>query len=192
MQYVNFESIILTEQFHEDFKNCAQILKKDKRPYVLVIIEIDGLLCAVPLRSNKLVDEYKIIRAVKLGIFFQTENKDECNKRGLDFAKLVILKDEHYIYSCTKLHDKIQKAYIHSSKQQIAKLLYKYIHNYKSKFMKLVAGNYHKDIYYFCATSSLQYFHDFLGLPESLDVINATANHLLEHKKITESGLIKI
>ena len=192
MQYNNFESIILTDQFYKDYKNYTQILQKTKRPYILVVVIINDFLCAIPLRSNINVQEYKIRRAIKYGTFFHTENEERSTKKGLDFSKLIILQDSHYILDSTKLKDITQKNYIHSSKHIIESQLKKYIHTYKSKFMKLEAGNYHKEMYYYCATSSLQYFHNLLGLPESMEIIQNVANYLVSQGVIIKEHKIKI
>lgn len=80
----------LTSQFYNDYMDCDQILLKDKRPYCFSVCEIDGILIAVPLRSNLDPKNRYVI-------------KTPGTTGGLDLTKAVVITDRNrYIDSRTK------------------------------------------------------------------------------------------
>ena len=44
--------IFLTEKFYRRYKDCPEIEQKTSRPYIRVGVLIDGVLWAIPMRSN--------------------------------------------------------------------------------------------------------------------------------------------
>jgi len=42
----------LSAAFYTQFANCEEILTKEERPYYVLLLELDGLTYAIPLRSN--------------------------------------------------------------------------------------------------------------------------------------------
>ena len=44
--------IFLTKDFYEDYKHLKEIEIKDTRPYAMVIVDLNNLLFAIPLRSG--------------------------------------------------------------------------------------------------------------------------------------------
>lgn len=187
----NFELHLLSTQFYNDYMHCQQILKNNIRPYIVILLEIDGDKFAIPLRSNEGVAEYKIKKKAKDKIIRLTKNSENKNK-CIDFSKTVIISTDDYIGKKVKLLDSVQKVDIFSFKDEIEKQLKRYIHQYKKKFMLLEAGKYNKEAYYFCATSSLLYFHQFLGLEDPFTTIEATKDALISSEQIQEFQSITI
>jgi EamA domain-containing membrane protein RarD len=42
----------LSAVFYAQFGHCEEILKKEERPYYVLLLELDGLTYAIPLRSH--------------------------------------------------------------------------------------------------------------------------------------------
>jgi protein AbiQ len=187
----NFSINFLSQHYYNLYANCKQILKKQERPYLVTLIELDGKIFAVPLRTNDDVPEYKIKRKEKDGLIFLTKNIENKNK-CLDFSKSIIVKDPLYLGSQVKINDTIQKLAIINFEKNIIEKLKRYIHQYKRKFMLLEAGKYHKDAYYFCAQSSFLYFHQEFGLSDPHSVIENAKNHLILTEQILPQHAIEI
>lgn len=78
--------VFLTQDFYNDYAHCSEIEKKDTRPYIRIQIQIDGVLWAIPLRSN--IGHEHVI---------WTDKENGC---GIDFSKAVVInKPDEYISS---------------------------------------------------------------------------------------------
>ena len=75
--------IFLTEQFYTDYAHCTEIEQKQSRPYAQLLLEINKITFAVPLRSN-IHHKYVLW-------------SDKDNRCGLDFSKAVVIIDMKYI-----------------------------------------------------------------------------------------------
>lgn len=82
--------------------HCKQILKNNIRPYIVILLEIDGNKFAIPLRSNEGVAEYKIKKKAKDKIIRLTKNSENKNK-CIDFSKTVIMSADDYIGKKSKI-----------------------------------------------------------------------------------------
>ena len=183
LSYQNFDVVLLNSDFYVEFSACSQVMSKQARPYLMVLINIHNLDFAVPLRSN--------CNPRLKPIVYLTENTANDN-RGLDFSKAVILNSHSYIKCRTKLSDHLQKTAIIDFKDKITAKLERYVHLYKHKFYDLAAGDYKRDMYFFCAQSSLQYFHKELGLPDATGVINSAELYLVQNNIILPNQVIII
>ena len=67
----------LTSEFYEKYKNCKEILQKQKRPYAVHLIRCNNLTFAIPVRSN-----------INHNFSYKT-----IGNKGLDFTKTVIITD---------------------------------------------------------------------------------------------------
>ena len=75
----------------------AEIEYKPSRPYVVMVIEIDGNKFALPLRTNIRHNYcYK----------FKNTGRDTQSSTGIDFTKAVIVNDEKYIGAPTTIDNK--------------------------------------------------------------------------------------
>lgn len=133
----------LSEQFYSDFANCDEIEKKVDRPYVKVLVQIDGHTFAIPLRSH-----------IAHRHVLWTDKERGC---GLDFSKAVVVDKPEYI-------DNIRKPYIRPNEFDalrgkeyiVEQRLRKYIADYKKARLR-------QDIprnRTLCKYSALQYFED--------------------------------
>ena len=82
--------IFLTEKFYRRYKDCPEIEQKTSRPYIRVGVLIDGVLWAIPMRSN-INHEHTIWT-------------DKANKCGIDFTKAVVIDNPAEYISSIKPH----------------------------------------------------------------------------------------
>ena len=76
--------VFLTDQFYNAYKNCPEIEQKETRPFIRIEIFLDGVLWAIPLRSN--IAHQHVI---------WTDRENGC---GADLTKAVVIEDpEKYI-----------------------------------------------------------------------------------------------
>ena len=71
--------IFLTSDFYNDYSSCLEIEQKPTRPYIRIQIEINGVIWALPLRSN--IKHPNVIWT------------DKANNRGIDLSKAVVVSD---------------------------------------------------------------------------------------------------
>ena len=69
--------IQLSEVFYEKYSSCPEILKKENRPYLAIILKIESITFAIPFRSH-----------IKHKYAFWTDKENGC---GLDFTKAVVI-----------------------------------------------------------------------------------------------------
>lgn len=81
MQNKSMAFFYLTPEFYEKYKNCKEILQKQKRPYAVHLIRYNNLIFAIPVRSN-----------INHNFSYKT-----VGNKGLDFTKTVIIIDEKYL-----------------------------------------------------------------------------------------------
>ncbi|CAH5933799.1 hypothetical protein RQM67_00455 [Citrobacter koseri] len=127
--------------------NRPQVLEKN-RGYGVISISLNGLTFAVPLRSN--LNHPNGFKTIFL--------KDKKIWSGLDYSKALIVKPEDLEPEAFKL--KIEKEYekLKANKSKIEKEFEAYVQGY-ILFVKSGCGE--EKAYKF---TTLQYFHDFLGL----------------------------
>lgn len=137
----------LTTQFYDDYAECDQILLKEKRPYCFSVCEIDGILIAVPLRSNLNPNNRYVI-------------KTPGSTGGLDLTKAVVITDRaKYIESASvpvirkeDFHWLLGKEYFLTQKVKT------FIKIYKKRAEAKIDDN---SLLQFC---SLKYFHKELNI----------------------------
>lgn len=76
----------LSEKFYKNYSpdEYKEMMLKEKRPYTQVITEVNGLIFAVPLRSNISHNDDVLWT-------------DKSAKHGLDFTKAILVLDDEYI-----------------------------------------------------------------------------------------------
>ncbi len=143
-----FHICTLSEGFYEDYSNCSEILQKDNRPYIVLKIEIDGLIFAIPFRSN--LPNNNIIPL------------SSCKTRGLDLNKTVlILKKEYINNSKNVIIEQSEYSKLTAEKYKIKSKLEKYIKDYKRKISNSkLRVTYRPDL----EKMTLKYFHNELGI----------------------------
>lgn len=89
----------LSKDFFDDFPNeiYPEIEYKPLRPYLVIVIEIEGNRFALPFRTN-----------IRHNYCYKFKNTNRLTKSssGIDFTKAVIIKDERYIGDETTIDDK--------------------------------------------------------------------------------------
>jgi protein AbiQ len=145
----------LSKLFYEDFSECHEIEKKEKRPYTQVYTMICGLNFAIPLRSN-----------ISHPHVLWTNKKERC---GLDFSKAVIVLKPEYLNNDIKPH--IRQDEFESLKGKefiINQRMIKYISDYKKARQNLNVDR-NREL---CSYSTMQYFEQYIF---SIDTEQETA-----------------
>ncbi|MFI3167526.1 MAG: hypothetical protein R3Y32_05330 [Bacillota bacterium] len=143
----------LTQKFFSDYPKdqYPEFEEKIGRPYVVFVITIGGNKFGLPLRTNVRHGScYK----------FKSTTRNTSSSTGIDFSKAVILNNPLYIGLETTIDNReyieLDGKIIHIMKK-FEMYLNKYV-NYKNK------GVVDKNIEYTYRYSTLQYYHNELGI----------------------------
>jgi len=71
----------LSDAFYMQFGHCEEILTKKERPYYVLLLELDGITYAIPLRSH-INHPYCFIA-----------NSSAGQNSGLDYSKVVVINE---------------------------------------------------------------------------------------------------
>jgi protein AbiQ len=145
----------LTPAFYARFGNCEEILTKENRPYYVLVLKIDGLTYAVPLRSH-----------ISHPYCFIADNTGG-QSSGLDYSKAVVIAD-------TALHIDPAPVTIRRNEYSVLKqrefLIRRQFSFYVASYRKAVLRRLKNPVLpesALCRYSSLKYFHKELGLESS-------------------------
>jgi len=143
--------IYLSKQFYIDYAHnlFPEIEYKENRPYIMLLMKIDGLTFAIPFRSH-ITHNYSFLT-------------DAINKCGIDYTKAIIITNQNYVVNNInglpiKIRENENRA-LFGKKHQIMKDFKNYVKQYK----RAVKNNAHHKVYIF-KISTLQYFHKELGI----------------------------
>ena len=139
----------LTKQFYIDYQAFSEMEKKQYRPYIMVVVEIDNrLTVAIPFRSN--ISHNHVVWT------------DKANKRGIDLSKAVVITDKaKYIDATTSPQMRRSEFKAIKGKDAfIAQRMKTYIRRYKKAYKN--RKEYYNNI--LCKYSTMQYFHKEIGL----------------------------
>lgn len=138
--------IFLTEKFYRRYEDCPEIEQKTSRPYIRVGVLIDGVLWAIPMRSN-ITHEHTIWT-------------DKANKCGIDFTKAVVIDKPTEYISSIKPHIRPNEFEVLKSinSYTIEQKMRQYIKEYK-KAKQHINITRNRNIVKF---STLQYFEDYI------------------------------
>lgn len=147
----------LSQDFYQAYPNSIypEILSKGCRPYSCLLIDTHGdyLIC-VPFRSKMNHNQ---------GFHFTGTNRSKQSRSGLDYKKVVLVKDISYIETSAAVVDSDEYSAMMKNIQSIVSDVMAYIENYihhvdgsKPMHKKGFKRNYE--------FSTLPYFHDILGL----------------------------
>ena len=139
MQNKSMAFFYLTPEFYEKYKNCKEILQKQKRPYAVHLIRYNNLTFAIPVRSN-----------INHNFSYKT-----IGNKGLDFTKTVIITDEKYLSDNKAVINHEEYLKLDKNRKFIEKKMLSYLKIYK-KALKIPDTNKNKTI---LSKSALQYFH---------------------------------
>jgi len=146
----------LSAAFYAQYSNCAEILTKEYRPYYVLLIELNNLIYAIPLRSH-ITHSYCYIADHSSGL-----------NSGLDYSKAVVITDRlKYI---DPVPVTVRQHEFNNLKQQeylIKKQFNAYVKIYKKE---IIRRQKEEDIPVssLCRYSALKYFHKELGLIDNI------------------------
>lgn len=138
--------VFLTEKFYKRYEKCTEIEQKDYRPYIRIKVVINGVVWAVPLRSN--INHEFVIWT------------DKDNKCGIDVTKAVVVENPTLYISNTQPHIRSNefKVLKQINEHQVVQKLQQHIKNYKkAKEHPQVPRNKQLLTY-----STLQYFEKYI------------------------------
>lgn len=130
--------IYLTDKFYADYAGCKEILRKKKRPYACIEVEIDGFTFAIPFRHH-ISHKYAFLTI---------------GNAGLDYSKAVIITKPEYISEQAAVIDAKEYALIKGKEPRLINGMQKYYRLYLKAAEN--ASNSHYDNIRRC--SALQYF----------------------------------
>ncbi|MDR0910039.1 MAG: hypothetical protein LBM77_09775 [Spirochaetaceae bacterium] len=142
----------LSHTFYEDYTNCREILTKEERPYYVLLVEVQSLTFAIPLRSH-IHHPYCFLAA-----------SSDVDNSGLDFSKAVVITDIPLYVDPAPVTIRQDEFDIFKTHEfQIKQKFERYVKEYKKKVERR-SKNPALPEDSLCRYSALQYFHKELGL----------------------------
>ena len=142
----------LSAAFYVEFGYYEEILTKEERPYYVLILELDALTYAIPLRSH-ITHPYCYI----------ADNSNGHNS-GLDYSKAVIITDTaNYIDQVPVTIRQHEFNVLKQHEYLIKKQFSSYVKSYKKDILRH-QRNQVLPVSSLCRYSTLKYFHKELGL----------------------------
>jgi len=131
MQNKSMAFFYLTPEFYEKYKNCKEILQKQKRPYAVHLIRYNNLIFAIPVRSN-----------INHNFSYKT-----IGSKGLDFTKTVVIIDEKYLSNNKAVINHEEYLKLDKNRKFIEKKMLSYLRIYE-KALKTPDTNKNKKTYH--------------------------------------------
>lgn len=154
----DYQILNLTKQFYNDYPNppYKEIVRKDNRPYNCLLIQSSyGYFVCIPYRSHiKHKYAYK----------FKNSLRSKRTDSGLDYSKIVIVKDTKYIGAEDAMIDKDEYNETRANIEYIKKDSQLYIEDYVNYIMGRSSKYDEKEFARIYKYSTLQYFHEELGI----------------------------
>jgi protein AbiQ len=142
----------LSAAFYAQFAHNEEILTKENRPYYVLILELDGLTYAVPLRSH-----------ITHPYCFIADNTNGQNS-GLDFSKAVVIIDSAQYIDPSPVTIRQHEYNIYKQREYLIKKRFSsYVALYKKQVRRRLK-NQALPVSALCRYASLKYFHRELGL----------------------------
>ena len=150
--------LLLSTQFTQDYPHAQypEIMYKQGRPYSCLLIDThDDYYICVPFRTS-------ISR--NNAFFFKNTQRSKRSRSGLDYEKIVLIKDESYLdYQTKAIVDGDEYKEAITNQDKIARAATKYVDEYVAhvKGEKVLHPREYDRRYRF---STLPYFHDSMGI----------------------------
>lgn len=126
MESFDYQILNLTAQFYSNYPQSEypELLSKSNRPYNCLLLQThyDYFIC-VPFRSN-ITHKY----AYK----FKNSARSQRTKSGLDFTKIIIVKNTDYLSSNTAVVDADEYAEVRANIERIQVSVARYVEEYVS------------------------------------------------------------
>ena len=153
----DYQILKLTANFYDAYPNppYKEILKKRQRAYNCLLFQThyDYFIC-IPYRSEVRHD---------YAYHFKTTARSKVHKSGLDYSKIVIIKNTEYIDSVDAIIDKDEFNETMMHLEQIKKEALKFVEDYV-KHVKNIKLIHKREFERRCGFSPLKYFHKELGI----------------------------
>lgn len=153
----DFDILKLSKKFVANYPptKYPELMLKDDRPYNCLLIDtsLDYFIC-IPFRSSVLHNNAYI---------FKNTIRSKRTRSGLDYSKIVLIKDVSYLDSNHVVVDQDEYKNVATNIQQIVSEATDYINTYKKHIngsSPLHPKAFNRKYQY----STLSYFHDILGL----------------------------
>lgn len=151
MEFIN-EIYKLSRKFYTDYGTFREILTNEKRSYNCLVLEKkDQYLICIPFRSE--INH-------KYAFLFRNTVRSKTYKSGLDYTKIVLIKDTNYIGS-NGVVDNDEYVEMMRNIRRINKEVNDYIDGYIDYITKSTAE---KDDLKKYKYTTLKYFHDILNI----------------------------
>ena len=161
---------LLSTKFIQDHPAATypELMHKQGRPYTCLLIDShDGFFICVPFRSS--INH-------KNAFFFKGTARSQRTKSGLDYSKIVIIRDQDYIDSLTPaIVDQDEYNEMMTNLPQIVKEAVSYVDTYIAHF-KGTAPLHPKQFTRLYGYSTLAYFHDIMGITVPTDIKESSEN----------------
>jgi len=142
----------LSAAFYTQFGRCEEILTKEDRPYYVLLLELDDLTYAIPLRSH-----------ITHPYCFIADNSSGQNS-GLDYSKAVIIIDLDKYVDPAPITIRQHEYNVYKQREYlIRKQFSSYVALYKKEVRRRLKYP-SLPVSALCLYSSLKYFHQELGL----------------------------
>ena len=142
----------LSTAFYIQFGQYEEILTKEDRPYYVLLLDLDGLIYAIPLRSH-----------ITHPYCFIADNSASQNN-GLDYSKAVVITDiVRYIDPAPVTIRQHEYNVLKQREYLIRKQFSSYVAAYKKEVRRRMK-NPALPVSALCRYASLKYFHKELGL----------------------------
>jgi protein AbiQ len=144
----------LSADFYLKFSHCEEILTKENRPYYVLLLKLDDLTYAIPLRSH-ITHPYCFIADNTAG-----------QNSGLDYSKAVVILDlAQYIDPVPVTIRQHEYNIFKKQEYLIIKQFSSYVLSYKKEIRRRLK-NPELPVSAMCRYAALKYFHRELGLKE--------------------------
>ena len=150
------EILRLSEKFYEDYpiSKYPEILDKSTRSYVCLIIKVRDYNICIPYRSNvSHKDSYR----------FRYSQRSKDNKSGLDYRKIAIIKNPHYLEKTFSVVDNDEYRETMMNIEKIVSSAEEYIDTY-TQHITGIAILHKREFERRYTFSTLKYFHNELRL----------------------------
>ena len=159
----DYQILNLTDKFYYDYPNppYKELLKKNDRPYNCLLLQSHyGYFICIPYRSNI---------QHKFAFKFKNSERSKRAKSGLDYSKMVIIKNKEYIGKQDAVVDKDEyietKNNIEYIKSDAQKYFDDYVNYLSGKAVKFTSREFERIYRY----STLRYFHKELEIERLAD-----------------------
>jgi protein AbiQ len=139
----------LSPDFYAAYGQCPEMLQKHSRPYYVLVLTVDAVTYAIPLRSH-----------ISHPFCFIADG----NTSGLDFTKAVVVTEQKYVDAAPVTIRSNEFRFLAQREHEIGAKFAAYVGRYKKECRRraetpsLPESN-------LCKYSTLKYFHKELGLP---------------------------